>query len=60
MLSPLLYVDFLSLVISVGLAGAPPWGASPWVRGHGYRQGETGALPPRGLGLVDARAKASG
>ena len=27
---------------------------SPWVRGHGYRQGETGALPPRGPALVEA------
>ena len=33
---------------------------SPWVRGHGYRQGGTGALPPRGPALVEARAKASG
>ena len=31
---------------------------SPWVRGHGCRQGETGALPPRGHALVEAQAKA--
>ena len=33
---------------------------SPLVRGHGYGQGETGALPPGGPALVEARAKASG
>ena len=26
---------------------------SRWVRGHGYREGETGALPPRGRTLVE-------
>ena len=30
---------------------------SQWVRGHGYRQGESGALPPRGRTLVRERAK---
>ena len=28
LLSALLYVDFLSLLISVGLAGTPPWAVS--------------------------------
>ena len=59
-----LYVDFLSLPISVGIADAPPWGVSApdlaWVRGHGYRQGENGAPPPHGPALVEARAKSSG
>ena len=30
---------------------------SPWVRGHGCRQRESGALPPRRRTLVRARAK---
>ena len=30
---------------------------SPWVRGHGCRQGGSGAVPPRGRTLVRARAK---
>ena len=30
---------------------------SLWVRGHGPRQGESGAIPPRGHAFVEARAK---
>ena len=54
---------FLSLPIFVGIAGAPPGPfrprISPWVRGHECRQGETGALPPRGRALVNSTTTCS-
>ena len=45
---------FLSLLISVGFAGAPPWGVSAPDLAMGTC---SGVLPPRGRTLVRARAK---